>query len=174
MAEKIQTKCPSCGVGLTMTVGDHLIGKLIKCPSCGVSSPYSKFKRLKPAPEEKTEIAGLKFKYTVRLVDTATGKEYPVSIGNHLVGRKTYKTEPPADIPIETEDMGFSPSHFNLKVTEGVDGLNHAYISNASNKNQTKINGTPLEGEDMISLRNGDIISSARTELRFEMIRIFE
>ncbi len=170
-----KSKCPACGTGLTITASDKLVGKLVKCPACGVASPYGKFKRLIPKKvDDHTQVTLQQYKYVVRLHDEVTGKSYDVPKGKHLVGRMTYQEPPKADIPIVTGDRGFSRAHFNLEIMDGRDGLNHAYISNANNKNVTKINGALLPGTDVVSLRNGDIISAAQTTLRFEMKRVFD
>ncbi len=168
--EKIKIKCPFCGKILIVADDPNNSGKKLRCPACKEASVYEDFKRvIEQKVSDKTEVdLGAKTSSAFfSLTDKLTGKSYKLHQGRNLIGRMTYKSAPKADVPICTEDMGFSREHLNIEIVRGCDGIYHCYASNASNKNDTFINGELLPEGDKIGLENGDIIKSSSTTLVF-------
>lgn len=98
-------------------------------------------------------------------MDPLTGRKYPLSEGRNLIGRMTHKTPSKASVPIPTDNRSMSRSHLFIDVIKGADGHYHAYASNASNQNETRINGVLLEDDDRLSLKHQDVLSLSGTEL---------
>lgn len=165
----IRIKCPVCGAVLGVRQMPQNMDKVVTCPNCQVANKFRDFKRFEPKPvDDSTQISADVKGFAGKLVDIATKREYPLQEGVNLVGRMTYKTPPKADIPIETEDRGFSREHFFVKVIKGRDGFYHHYVYNASNANPTFVNDAILEEGDKPGLKSGDTIRSSETVLRFE------
>ena len=167
--ETIKIKCPNCGAVLGAADDPSNANKSVLCPNCKVRNRFSDFRRITPVRKEEDET---QIVLSVRdsigyLVDEKTGRSYSLKEGRSIIGRMTYKTPPKADIPIITEDMGLSRAHLFVEVIKGRDGKYHTYASNASNANDTFINGSKLESGDKIGLKNNDKISSSKTVLRF-------
>lgn len=166
----LKVKCPNCGARLSIGVSpsaDLSKGKLT-CPNCRVKSPLSSYAQVveKELKDETQIVAGL-HDTIGHLLDELTRKEYPLKEGRQLIGRMTYKNPPVADVPILTEDLYFSRTQFYLRVMKGRDGRYHTYISEASTKNPTCINGRKLEKDEEEGLKHNDLISAGNTKLRF-------
>lgn len=168
--EKIKIKCPFCGKILIVADNPDYAGKKLKCPVCKESSVFEDFKRVvEHKTSDETEVnSGPKVSSAnFVLTDNLTGKCYKLRQGSNLIGRMTYKSAPKADVPIYTDDLGFSREHLYIEIVKGCDGIFHCYASNASNKNDTFINGELLPEDDKIGLENGDQIKSSSTSLVF-------
>lgn len=168
--EKIKIKCPFCGKILIVADDPKNSGKKLRCPACKEASVYEDFKRVeeqKVSDETEVNVGSKTSSVSFSLTDELTGKSYILRQGRNLVGRMTYKSAPKADIPICTEDMGFSREHLYIEIVRGCDGIFHCYASNASNKNDTFINGELLPEGDKIGIENGDQIKSSTTTLVF-------
>ena len=168
--EKIKIKCPFCGKILIVADNPANAGKRLRCPACKEMSDFEDFKRVveqKVSDETEVNLGSRTISDGFSLTDKLTGKSYKLHQGRNLIGRMTYKGTPKADVPICTEDMGFSREHLNIEVVRGCDGIFHCYASNASNKNDTFINGELLSGDDKIGLESGDQIKSSTTTLIF-------
>lgn len=170
--EKIRIKCPFCGALLETLDNPANFEKSIVCPNCKTKNKFKDFKRITPKPivspeEDVTQFNGRAKDKIGCLVDIKTQRKYTLQEGNNLIGRRTIKTPSIADIPIETQDMGMSRKHLYIDVMMGRDGFFHAYAYNASNKNETLINGVLLEDDDKIGLKYGDVITLCETNLRY-------
>ena len=181
--ETIRIKCPTCGAILTVADNPSNTGKSVKCPVCEEKHLFSAFKLVLPRKEEddktnlgftpddetqlpqKTRITAYGY-----LTSDSPQRKYPLAEGVNLIGRKTYKSESSATVPIETEDMGLSRKHLYIEVAKGSDGIIRHYAYNASNKNSTTINGVKLENGDKIILHDSDRIQSSKTTLVFHNI----
>ena len=153
--------------------------KSVPCSVCKVTNPFVKFKEVKEQAydPEGTELKKKKshkddadeedtdFEKEALLCDVSTQKSYLLKDGLNLVGRKTYKKESVADIPIETEVKGFSRSHFYVEVMRyGVDLKLKMCL--AENKNETFVNSERIEKEEKIILQEGDVIKCCSLELK--------
>lgn len=168
--ETLQVKCPNCGAILSIKVNSYEASadKILACAVCKEKNKLRDYKIYVPKKvSDETHVAVAAKETIGTLTDLSTGKEYQLKEGHNTFGRKTYKTESKASLPIETEDTGMSRLHANLDVMKGRDGRYHVYISNLQNKNHTYINGELLEDGDQIALEDGTIIRMSSTKLRY-------
>ena len=177
--ETMKIKCPNCGAILIVKKVQGMESKSVPCSVCKVTNPFVKFTEVKePAYDpEDTELKKKKsqkddtdeedtdFEKEALLYDMSTLKRYLLKDGLNLVGRKTYKKESVADVPIETEVKGFSRSHFYVDVMRyGADLKLKMYL--AENKNETFVNSERIEKDEKIILQNGDLIKCSSLELK--------
>lgn len=177
--ETMKIKCPNCGAVLIVKKVLGMETKPVPCPVCKVTNPFVKFKEVKEQAydPEDTELKKKKthkddadeedtdFEKEALLYDVSTQKRYLLKDGVNLVGRKTYKKESVADVPIETEVKGFSRSHFYVDVMRyGADLKLKMYL--AENKNETFVNTELIEKEEKIILKEGDLIKCCSLELK--------
>lgn len=175
----MKIKCPNCGAILIVKKVQGMESKSVPCSVCKVTNPFVKFTEVKePAYDpEDTELKKKKsqkddtdeedtdFEKEALLYDMSTLKRYLLKDGLNLVGRKTYKKESVADVPIETEVKGFSRSHFYVDVMRyGADLKLKMYL--AENKNETFVNSERIEKDEKIILQNGDLIKCSSLELK--------
>jgi len=172
MMEKVRIKCPVCGVILEADDNPSNYGKNVTCPNCKNRNKFSSFKRLPVAASPvagdcETEMKSVSHDHDSAgsLMDPETGRLYPLEEGRNLIGRMTHNAPSKASIPISTDNRRMSRSHLYIDVIKGADGHFHAYASNASNLNETMINGTVLGNEDQIGLKHQDHLSLSGTEL---------
>jgi len=170
--EKVRIKCPVCGVILEADDNPSNYGKNVTCHNCKSKNKFSSFKRLSAASGSVAEDCETEMKSVSHdhdsagsLMDPETGRLYPLEEGRNLIGRMTHNAPSKASIPISTDNRRMSRAHLYIDVMEGADGHYHAYASNASNQNETTINGTVLEKEDKIGLKHQDRLSLSGTEL---------
>ena len=167
--EKVRIKCPVCGAILEADDNPANYGKNVTCPNCKTKNKFSSFPKLSSVPSHVedicTEVHGVVNDTIGVLMDPLTGTIYPLKEGRNLVGRMTHNSPSIASVPISTENRHMSRSHLYIDVIKGADGRYHAYASNASNQNETKINGVILEDDDRLSLKNQDKLSLSGTHL---------
>ena len=131
----IRIKCPVCGAILNAKDDPSNVKKSVTCPNCKERRKFTEFKVIvpvAPAPVEAgQEPVADETQVCVRrrlelspgyLLDKATGRSYPISAGEHVVGRKTSKSPSKADIAIETTDRGMSRLHLKLLCSLAQDG----------------------------------------------------
>lgn len=170
--EKLIIKCPACGQVMSIDDNPAFVGRVVTCPVCKTKRKFEEYKRSEPPVmvqtiSDETVVVNDINNQTCALLDLSSGKKYELKEGNNIIGRKTYKSPSKATVPIETEDKGLSRVHCNINVMRGNDGFFHTYISNAENKNPTYINSSYLKNDDEIALKNGDVIKSSETQLKF-------
>ena len=168
--ERVRIKCPVCGAILETDDNPANYGKNVTCPNCKTRNKFSSFQRLLPVSslveDSSTEIHHSATDDAIgALLDPLTGVKYPLKEGRNLVGRMTHNSPSRATIPISTDNRRMSRSHLFIDVIKGTDGRYHAYASNASNQNETRINGVILEDDDKLSLKNQDNLSLSGTHL---------
>ncbi|MCR4921601.1 MAG: FHA domain-containing protein [Bacteroidaceae bacterium] len=171
----IKIKCPQCGAVLTVKSVPGIEEKNITCPVCKTTSPFRRYEQFAasdetqyrplPSSDDATIYAASSLRVG-RLVDVATGRAYPLQSGINIVGRKA--TSSTADVQVQTTDRHMSRRHAQIKVVRGsASHLVHT-LSNAENKNATKVNGRVLKSDDSIVLQHGDVILFGSFEMRFE------
>ena len=180
----IRIKCPNCGAILTVPDSPANVGKSVKCPICKEKYAFTEFKEVKTpevdadrtsfglnvSSKDMTQLPQIPKSVTIgHLVDESRHRQYKLTEGINLIGRKTYQTASLASIQIETDDLGFSRKHLYIEAAICPDGHVLHYAYNASNKNVTLINGIPLGAGDKVILHNSDVIHSANTTLTFKV-----
>ena len=143
--------------------------KYIVCPNCHQKNKFSEFKRIRPhipsEEEDVTQLISKENKEAIGFLIDENGRRYSLKEGRNLIGRMTYKTPPPATVPITTSDREMSRAHLFIEVVQSRDGHYHAYAYNASNKNITKVNGEILVEGDKLGLKHQDNLLLANTKL---------
>ena len=91
------------------------------------------------------------------------GKEYPLTIGNNVVGRWSPTSQ--SDVQVFVQDKYMSRQHVQMNVYRLPDGKLRLTIKNFQNKNETLVNGSPLE-DGTIVLNDGDTVTMADTIAR--------
>lgn len=182
MNNTIKIKCPTCGKILSVWDDPSNVGKSVRCPACKEKHRFTEFKLVRPLIDEDKTCIGLSIqdgdhtelpslsKSAIGFLQNETdNQKYRLVEGLNLIGRKTYQQESLATIPIVTEDRGFSRKHLYIEVVKGTDGIFRHYAYNAANKNETRVNGSPLVEGDKVILHSGDKIESSKTTLIFNI-----
>ena len=102
---------------------------------------------------------------TARL--TYGGKDYPLKEGQNIIGRQG--TTSMATVQIETADRYMSRQHCSIEVSTLPDGTKKAVLRNYQNKNQTTVDGQPIENDDTIRLTEGNSITMGHTTVTFKL-----
>lgn len=183
--------CPNCGVILEVVNSKNEAVKQIFCPNCKIDlqvrfdsppkqpldahtyyAPKSQKDRdnngetqlsrskagatiLAPAPSKNIS-AKLVFK----------GVDYPLQMGRNVIGRKATTSQ--ASIQIATTDRYMSRQHAVIHVSTLPDGTLKATFQNYQNKNDTTIDGQPIETGDEIRLVDGNSITMGYTSIIFK------
>ena len=185
-----RVKCPKCGVVLDVKNSKNEEVKQITCPSCKTVLQV-KFQPQQEPLEAKTyysspkqassdcgatQLAGTSYGATQLAMPSAKesykvclqfgGVIYPLEEGRNIVGRKASTST--ATVQIETADRYMSRQHCSITVTTLPDGTKKAVLSNYQNKNQTTVDGQPIETGDAIRLTDGNSITMGRTTVVFK------
>ena len=102
---------------------------------------------------------------TARL--TYGGKDYPLKEGQNIVGRQG--TTSMATVQIETADRYMSRQHCSITVSTLPDGTKKVVLRNYQNKNQTTVDGQPIENDNTIRLTDGNSITMGHTTVTFKL-----
>lgn len=184
----VKIKCPNCGAILNVKDAPGLNDKSVRCPICGEKQAFSNYKEVKSVSAEDdteyknhnansakeddmTEINTGEGEDTVittygYLLDIKTKKKYSLKDGVNYVGRKATSTPGKVNVRIETSDMGFSRSHLCLESVMQA-GVRKYKVYNDACKNPTFLNGEKIEKDDVLFLKENDIIKSSNVELQF-------
>ena len=190
----MQTKriqCPQCKAVLDVKNSQNETVKQITCPSCKTLlqvkfPPQQELMEARTfyAPPKQpmasggeTQLAGTNYGatqlYTPAQKPAAQarlsfgGKDYPLEEGQNIVGRQA--TTSRATVQIVTADRYMSRQHVAITVTTLPDGTRKAVLSNYQNKNQTTIDGQPIETGDSIRLTDGNTITMGHTTVTFKL-----
>lgn len=184
-------KCPKCGVVLDVKNSKNEEVKQIICPSCKTILQV-KFQLQQEPMEAKTfyappkrpmadngvtQLVGGSFGATQLVMSPKKevskailqfgGVSYPLEEGRNIIGRKASTSK--ANVQIETADRYMSRQHCSITVTTLSDGTKKAVLSNYQNKNQTTIDGQPIETGDTIRLTDGNSITMGHTTITFKL-----
>lgn len=184
----VKVKCPNCGKLLNVKEVPGLDGKFVRCSVCDERRLFSEYRKVEeqaPQSSDETHLNYPKDKTkdsddtcvadsdvtllnsSAYLVDMQTKKEYVLKDGKNYVGRNANSTPAKVNVRIETTDRGFSRAHLGIEVIKMADNVRKYKICNDDNKNFTFVNGDKLEKEDILFLKNKDIIKSSTVELQF-------
>lgn len=190
--------CPKCRAILDVKNSQNEEVKIITCPSCKTGLKV-KFPPQQEPVEAKTflsgqptagggttQLGGLDGKtvlgggtggstvlgtpnqgtsVTARL--TYGGKDYPLKEGQNIIGRQG--TTSMATVQIETADRYMSRQHCSITVSTLPDGTKKVVLRNYQNKNQTTVDGQPIENDDTIRLTDGNSITMGHTTVTFKL-----
>ncbi|MBQ9236718.1 MAG: DUF805 domain-containing protein [Prevotella sp.] len=95
------------------------------------------------------------------------GRQYSLSNGRNIVGRRGETSQ--ATIQIDVEDRYMSRQHCCITIVPQENGQLRAKISNYNNKNKTVVNGRVLEQNQEAWLPNVCDISMGHTTMKFSM-----
>ncbi len=188
-----RVQCPKCGVVLNVRNSKNETVKIITCPQCKAKLGV-KFKRhLTQEPLEaptfyadnlsnssngevtllgsqkdkgKTQLASSKSTAARKAYLMVDGKEYPLSMGENIVGRKAPTSQ--ATVQIGTSDCYMSRQHAKIMITRMSDGSLHSVISNGHNKNISTVDGQDMLQGDAIVLNDGDRIVMGKTTIIYK------
>lgn len=188
-----RVQCPKCGVVLNVRNSKNETVKIITCPQCKAKLGV-KFKRhLTQEPLEaltfyadnlnnssnggvtlldskkdkgKTQLASGKSTAVRKAYLMADGKEYPLSMGENVVGRKAPTSQ--ATVQIVTSDRYMSRQHAKIVLTRMLGGKLKAVISNDQNKNISTIDGQDMLQGDALVLNDGDRIVMGKTTIIYK------
>lgn len=193
--EKLQIKCPKCGLVITVLKQPGMEKKSLTCPACKVKSKLTEYHvvipKAKPAQSDDTESTQYNLHTTKgsrttgettmyddpysgfrgmampgKLVDETTGAQYQLMTGTNTIGRKA--AVPRATIQINTANHTMSRNHAIIQIKEFNNKLTH-FISNSENKNHTYINGQLLDQGDRVVLQDGDLLKFGDFYMRFKL-----
>ena len=186
--------CPKCRAILDVKNSQNEEVKIITCPSCKTGLKV-KFPPQQEPVEAKTflsgqptagngttQLGGLDGRtilggntvlgtsnqgtsVTARL--TYGGKDYPLKEGQNIIGRQG--TTSMATVQIETADRYMSRQHCSITVSTLPDGTKKVVLRNYQNKNQTTVDGQPIENDDTIRLTDGNCITMGHTTVTFKL-----
>lgn len=190
--------CPKCRAILDVKNSQNEEVKIITCPSCKVALKV-KFPPQQEPVEAKTFLSGRPTagsgttqlgspdgrtilgggtggstvlgtpnqgtSVTAKL--TFGGKDYPLKEGQNIIGRQG--TTSMATVQIETADRYMSRQHCSIEVSTLPDGTKKAILRNYQNKNQTTVDGQPIENDDTIRLTDGNSITMGHTNVIFKL-----
>lgn len=174
-------KCPNCGVVLDVRNSKNETLKIITCPQCQAQL------RVKFQPQSantgaidaetfiannrKTGDTILKSKKQAsagKPVLTFAGRNYPLAIGENIVGREAVSSH--ATVQIATADHYMSRHHIKINVIALGDGNYKAVVSNYKNMNPTRVNGVKLDDGDAIVLQPGINITMGETTVAYNIM----
>lgn len=192
--EKVAIKCPKCKVGLEVVNTRDEAVKSIKCPNCqaqikvifrepqvepSTPKPNDGITHLPdkkagstppPATDGATQLPGDYFKDDQTVVQghpgrlVCNGKEYPLKMGENIVGRKNHTK--PTTLMLDVNDSYMSRMHIRINVQKVGTGL-QATVSNYQNTNATQVAGLPLAKGEMVVLNNGMTITMGETTVTY-------
>ena len=157
-------RCNNCKRELEVQNSKNEAIKVVKCPYCGIGLRV-KFKDFNVPPidnEPGTMLGGINKNKATKAVLVCNGKEYPLRLGNNVVGRKASTSV--ADVQIDTKDLYMSRNNSILKVVKAGETL-RVGITNSENKNPTKVGSVILNDGDEFDLSDGTILTLGNTKL---------
>lgn len=145
---------------------DNAAAGTVVCPACGtrlkVIVPQSK----PPVSSVSSETKLPTGTFAQPGVLVCKGREYPLSVGDNIVGRKAPGSS--AHIQLDADDPYMSRAHLLVRVVRGGDGSITTFVSNYKNMNTTMVNQRPLGKVDEVVVKDGDLIQLANTVVMFK------
>ena len=183
--------CPNCGVILEVVNSKNEAVKQIFCPNCKIDLQV-KFDSLSKQPLNahtyyapkspsvgnmgETQLSRRKVGTTILASAPSKnvsaklvfkGVDYPLQTGRNVIGRKATTSQ--ASIQIATVDRYMSRQHAVIHLSTLPDGTLKATFQNYQNKNDTTVDGQPVETGDEIRLVDGNSITMGNTSIIFKI-----
>ena len=187
-----RVKCPQCNVVLDVKNSKNEEVKQISCPSCNTLLQIRFAPQQKPVeahtflerpqndshPDSGETLLAAGASGTTELVESDPqarshaellfgGVSYLLKEGQNIVGRKGDTSK--ATVQIDTADRYMSRQHIAIEVTKMPEGTLKAVLGNYQNKNQTSVDGQPVNGGDAIRLTDGNAITMGHTTVTFKL-----
>lgn len=161
--ETKRIKCPKCGTVMDVVNSKHEDVKHIKCPGCGAALAVS-------FVDGETEYHQGKHGKAGKPALEYKGKEYPLAVGENIIGRKANSSSATVQIDTAADASGrtVSREHLKIRVIELSGGKYKSMVSVYKAKNPTSINGELLGEEDCIVLHTGDRIKMGSVTVVFK------
>ena len=168
--------CPNCRSLLTIAAAPGISDKMLACPVCRFRAKVAVFQQQalgsgKHGGDNDDEPTQVNFSSMDRTIGAlfVGKKQFSLHKGENTIGRKA--TTGHAEVQICDEngetDRYMSRQHAVISIKEGGSGLEH-HLKPTNPKNPIKVNGTTLQGTDIIILQWGDRLTFGHTELIFE------
>lgn len=161
--ETKRIKCPKCGTVMDVVNSRHEDVKHIKCPGCGAALAVS-------FVDGETEYHSGKHGKGGKPILEYKGKEYPLAVGDNIIGRKANSSLATVQIDTAADASGrtVSREHLKIRVIELSGGKYKGTVSVYKAKNPTSVNGELLTEEDCIVLCSGDRIKMGSVTVMFK------
>lgn len=166
--EELKIICPNCHSLLKIPNTPGISDKMLSCPICRFRAKVSVYQQdnIKRQQQENDEPTQVNFDMMDRTIGSLffQSEEYSLHKGINTIGRKAKTGH--AEVQI-SEDLYMSRQHASITIKEGHNGLEHL-LKPTNPKNPIKVNGKPIENDDVIVLQWGDRLTFGHTELIFE------
>lgn len=161
--ETKRIRCPECSTVLDVMNTKHEAVKHIKCPQCGAALSVDF------GTDPETVYPSAKIRKGRKPAIVYDGKEYTLSAGDNIIGRKARNSA--ASVQIDTagsaDGRTMSREHLKICVKELSSGRYKSVASVYKAKNPTLVNGEPLGEADRIVLCDGDKIKMGKVVVAF-------
>lgn len=161
--ETKRIKCPKCSTVMDVVNSKHEDVKHIKCPGCGAALAVS-------FVDGETEYHSGKHDKAGKPILEYEGKEYPLAVGENIIGRKANSSSAAVQIDTSADAASrtMSREHLKIRVIKLSGGKYKSTVSVYKAKNPTSINGELLGEEDCIVLHTGDRIKMGSVTVVFK------
>lgn len=161
--ETKRIKCPKCGTVMDVVNSRHEDVKHIKCPGCGAALAVS-------FVDGETEYHSGKHGKAGKPILEYEGKEYPLAVGDNIIGRKANSSSATVQIDTSSDATGrtMSREHIKIRVIKLSGGKYKSTVSVCKAKNSTSVSGELLTEEDCIVLCSGDRIKMGSVTVVFK------
>lgn len=154
--------------------------KNLKCPNCKMTASFVEFRKVQLSEKDDDETLQREGDGTHLNISSVTpqkglgslvmqpnGPRLPLQRGVNIVGRESSSIT--VEVPVPTDSKFVSRRHAKIEVCQDKGRGLVYYLSNAENKNSTKVNGSMLSNGDRVILNNGDEVQLADVKLIFEI-----
>ncbi|MCH5221152.1 MAG: FHA domain-containing protein [Muribaculaceae bacterium] len=169
---KIFITCPECQQQLSFNEVPGYQNMVVECPKCHFKANASVYQsgpqsrgaqgademptQLVIPPTSTIDIGQIRVK--------STNEVQWLREGTNIIGRRAKSGD--ADIKI-SNDMTMSRRHLRIDVVKKEKGYEHRLVEIGST-NIIKLNGVPIQREDILRLKFGDILTLGKTDIIFE------
>ena len=169
---KIFIVCPECRQQLSFNEVPGYQNMVVECPKCHFKANASVYQsgtqargaqgademptQLVVPPASTLDVGQIRVK--------STDEVQWLREGTNIIGRRAKSGD--ADIKI-SNDMTMSRRHLRIDVVKKETGYEHRLVEIGS-KNIIKLNGKPIQREDILKLKFGDVITLGTTDIVLE------
>lgn len=173
--EKVFLVCPSCRTRLSFAAVAGYQDKIVECPICHFKAKANVYQGGNVAKggndadsqtQMPTQLSGaMQCKNDLGQIRVVNTKQCcPLKLGTNVIGRIAQSGK--ADIQI-TNDPYMSRRHLQIDVVKTNYGIEH-HLVEINSKNIIKLNGAPINRNDILKLNFGDKLTLGITDIYFE------